>query len=159
MLQAAADAGNLYAQQHPDEVLVKKRCRFVRKILLGGYMLAMALMTGVDGALNSAVNGTAPQVSFARGRGSNAMAMNWKITTDGQVYLDINWHQPLEGPLSCNEAHVQSEEGLNIHGSTFHGGVTIFHGVNENWPHIPLMALMPLMFFNCNPTPIKRIIT
>ena len=138
ILEAAADAGNLYAKQHPDKVLVKKALPVRPQDFIGGYMLAMALMTGVDGALNAAVNGTAPEVPFAQtGRGSNAMAMNSKITADGQVYLDVNSHQPLEGPLSWYEAHVCSEEGWNMHGSTFHGGVTIFHGVNEylGWAH------------------------
>lgn len=138
LLQAAADAGNLYAEKHPEQVKVKQALPVRPQDFIGGYMLAMALMTGVDGALGSVVGGTAPEVSFAdKGRGSNAMAMNSKITADGAVYLDVNSHQPLEGPLSWYEAHVQSEEGWNMHGSTFHGGVTIFHGVNENlgWAH------------------------
>lgn len=138
ILEAAAAAGNRYAEQHPDKILVKKAFPIQPEDFIGGYMLGMGLMTGVDGALNAVVNGTAPEVSFNKdGRGSNAMAMNSKKTADGLVYLDINSHQPLEGPLSWYEAHLHSEEGLNIHGSTFHGGVSIFHGVNENlgWAH------------------------
>lgn len=138
ILEAAAAAGNRYAEQHPDQVLVKKAFPIKPQDFIGGYMLGMGLMTGVDGALNMAVNGTAPQVPFAeKGRGSNAMAMNSKITADGNVYLDVNSHQPLEGPMSWYEAHLQSEEGWNMFGSTFHGGVSIFHGVNENlgWAH------------------------
>lgn len=158
LLEAAADAGNLYARQHPDKVLVKKALPVRPQDFIGGYMLAMALMTGVDGALNSVVNGTAPQVSFAdKGRGSNAMAMNSKITADGQVYLDINSHQPLEGPLSWYEAHVCSEEGWNMHGSTFHGGVTIFHGVNENlgWAHTT-NGFDAIDIFQLQPDPDKK---
>jgi len=101
LLQAAADAGNKYAELHPDEVLVKQAIPVGPKDFIAGYMLSMALMTGVDGALNSMVNGTVPEVSFGeKGRGSNAMAFNSRKTTDGNVYLDINSHQPLEGPLS-----------------------------------------------------------
>jgi acyl-homoserine-lactone acylase len=138
ILQAAADAGNLYAKQHPNEVLVKKAMPVGPKDFIAGYMLAMALMTGVDGQLNNMVSGTVAPVPFGEtGRGSNAIAMNSKKTADGLVYLDVNSHQPLEGPLSWYEAHMCSEEGLNMYGSTFHGGVTIFHGVNENlgWAH------------------------
>ena len=138
LLQAAADAGNKYAALHPNEVLVKQALPVGPKDFIGGYMLAMALMTGVDGALGQMVNGTVPPVSFVdKGRGSNAMAMNSKKTADGHVYLDVNSHQPLEGPLSWYECHIHSDEGWNMYGSTFAGGVTIFHGVNENlgWAH------------------------
>ncbi|MEO0339688.1 MAG: penicillin acylase family protein [Bacteroidota bacterium] len=49
----------------------------------------------------------------------------------------MNSHQPLEGWYSWYEAHLISDEGLNILGGTFPGGVTIFHGVNEHlgWAH------------------------
>ena len=138
ILQAAADAGNRYAELHPKEVLVKSAMPVGPKDFIAGYMLSMALMTGIDGALNNMINGTVATIPFVeKGRGSNAIAMNSNITADGSVYLDVNSHQPMEGPLSWYEAHVQSEEGLNMYGSTFHGGVTIFHGVNENlgWAH------------------------
>ena len=70
-------------------------------------------------------------------RGSNALAMNSNITADGGVYLDVNAHQPLEGPMSWYEVHLHSEEGWNALGATFHGAVSLFHGVNENlgWAH------------------------
>lgn len=138
LLQAAADAGNLYAERHPDKVLVKKALPVKPQDFISGYMLSMALMTGIDGALNTVVNKQVPEVPLSeKGRGSNGMAMNSKITADGHVYLDVNSHQPLEGPLSWYEAHVCSEEGWNMYGSTFHGGITIFHGVNEylGWAH------------------------
>jgi acyl-homoserine-lactone acylase len=158
LLQAAADAGNKYAELHPDEVLVKQAIPVGPKDFIAGYMLSMALMTGVDGALNSMVNGTVPEVSFGeKGRGSNAMAFNSRKTTDGNVYLDINSHQPLEGPLSWYEAHVQSEEGWNMHGSTFHGGVTIFHGANENlgWAHTT-NGFDAIDIFQLQPDPKKK---
>jgi acyl-homoserine-lactone acylase len=48
------------------------------------------------------------------GTGSNALAMNSNITADGSVYLDVNTHQPLEGPTSWFEAHLQSEGGVEF---------------------------------------------
>jgi acyl-homoserine-lactone acylase len=158
LLQAAADAGNRYAELHPDKVLVKQAIPVEPKDFIAGYMLAMALMTGVDGALGQMVSGTVPPVSFAEsGRGSNAIAMNSRITADGNVYLDVNSHQPLEGPLSWYEAHVQSEEGWNMHGSTFHGGVTIFHGVNEflGWAHTT-NGFDAIDIFQLQPDPKKK---
>ena len=51
ILQAAADAGNRYAAQHPDQVLVKKAIPIKPEDFIAGYMLGMGLMTGVDGAI------------------------------------------------------------------------------------------------------------
>ncbi len=138
LLDAGCAAVNKYAKLHPDEILVKQAFPAVPADILSGYMLSQALMVGVDGALGSMVDGNVPKVSFAEaGKGSNAMAFNSAKTADGNVYLDINSHQPLEGPLSWYEAHVCSEEGWNMMGSTFHGGISIFHGANENlgWAH------------------------
>ena len=51
--------------------------------------------------------------------------------------MAVNSHQPLEGWYSWYEAHLISEEGMNILGGTFAGGICIFHGANENlgWAH------------------------
>ena len=158
LLQAAADAGNKFAAMHPNEVMVKKAFPVGPKDYIGGYMLAMALMTGIDGALGQMVNGTVPPVSFVeKGRGSNAMAMNSKITADGKTYLDVNSHQPLEGPLSWYEAHVHSDEGWNMYGSTFDGGITIFHGVNENlgWAHTT-NGFDAIDIYQLQPDPAKK---
>lgn len=158
VLEAGAAAGNLYAERHPEEVIVKQAFPVRPQDFLSGYMLAMALMTGVDGALNSIVSGTAPEVSFSEaGRGSNGIAMNSRKTADGNVYLDVNSHQPLEGPLSWYEAHVHSEEGWNMYGSTFHGGLTIFHGVNENlgWAHT-INGFDAIDIFQLQPDPKKK---
>lgn len=158
ILEAGAAAGNLYAEKHPEEVLVKQVFPVRPQDFLCGYMLGMALMTGVDGALNSVVSGTAPEVSFAeQGKGSNALAMNSRKTADGSVFLAVNSHQPLEGPLSWYEAHIHSEEGWNIHGSTFHGGVSIFHGVNEHlgWAHT-INAFDAIDIYQLQPDPKKK---
>ncbi|MEN9459685.1 MAG: hypothetical protein RL135_2308, partial [Bacteroidota bacterium] len=70
-------------------------------------------------------------------QGSNAFAFNSNKTSDGQVYLNINAHQPLEGPVAFYEAHLSSEEGWNILGANFPGAPSILHGVNEHlgWAH------------------------
>lgn len=138
ILEAMTEAVNKYAALHPDEVLVKKAFPSSPKDIVAGYVLAEALLSGVDGPLKNIVNGRQPVVPFAEnGKGSNGIAFNSSKTKDGNVYLDINSHQPLEGPLSWYEIHLCSEEGWNVLGGTFHGGVTVFHGVNENlgWAH------------------------
>jgi len=71
------------------------------------------------------------------GIGSNAFAMNGNITADGNTYLCINPHMHVDGPLSFYEAHLYSEEGLNITGTLFQGGTCIFMGNNQylGWTH------------------------
>jgi len=69
--------------------------------------------------------------------GSNTFAFKASKTTDNQTTLIVNPHQPLEGPFGWYEAHLCSDEGLNITGALFPGGVCIFLGNNEHlgWSH------------------------
>ena len=138
LLEAGAAAGNDWAKKNPDRLFFKSLLPIRPTDFIAGYMLSMALMTGVDGAIKSVVGESMPTIEYNKdARGSNALAMNSNITADGNVYLDCNAHQPLEGPMSWYEAHLHSDEGLNILGATFHGAVSIFHGTNENlgWAH------------------------
>ena len=70
-------------------------------------------------------------------KGSNTFAFNSSKTTDGDTYLAINTHQPLDGPVSWYEAHLCSEEGTNILGALFAGSPSILIGANEHlgWAH------------------------
>lgn len=138
LLEAGAAAGNDYCKKHPEKVGFKTLLPIRPQDFIAGYMMSMALMTGVDGAVKSIVGGSVPSIEYNKNaRGSNALAMNSKITADGNVYLDVNAHQPLQGPMSWYEAHLHSDEGWNMIGATFHGAVSIFHGVNEylGWAH------------------------
>lgn len=71
------------------------------------------------------------------GTGSNAFAVAPHRTEDGKTWLLSNSHQPLEGPMAWYEAHVNSDEGWNMLGGLFPGGLSIFVGTNENlgWTH------------------------
>lgn len=94
-------------------------------------------MSGVDRSLSQVLNEKVATVPGIAGAGSNAFAVSARRTTDGQTYLAINSHQPLEGPNSWYEAHLHSEEGLNILGGTFAGAPVIHLGVNPylGWAH------------------------
>lgn len=142
VLAGFADGINAYAAKHKDEVLVKGAFPLSPKELTMAHTLGMVAMSGVDGTIKGMLNGEiAPPDGWEENelgkRGSNGIAFSRRITTDNKTYLDINSHQPLEGPLSWYEAHLCSEEGWNILGGTFPGGLCIFHGVNENlgWAH------------------------
>jgi acyl-homoserine-lactone acylase len=69
--------------------------------------------------------------------GSNVIAMNSSKTVSGETFLAINTHQPLEGPTSWYEVHLNSEEGTNIIGTMYPGTPNILIGVNEHlgWSH------------------------
>ena len=49
----------------------------------------------------------------------------------------INTHQPLEGPTSWYEVHLNSDEGTNIIGTMYPGTPNVLIGVNEHlgWSH------------------------
>lgn len=138
IMEAYAQGVNRYAQLHPKEVLVKKAFPVTAKDMAKGYVFAMSLMCDVGGVLQKVMSGEILDADDRfRGIGSNAFAFNSKITQDGNTYLDINSHQPIEGPLSWYEAHLCSEEGWNIVGGLFHGSVSVLHGTNEylGWAH------------------------
>ena len=137
ILESYAAGINAYAKAHPNEVLVKKCFPVTPKDMLTYSVLQLAISCGADKALKEITDGTVPMIPQLAPGGSNAYAFNSKITEDGNVYLAINSHQPLEGPVAWYEVHLQSEEGWNILGALFPGSPSILHGVNEylGWAH------------------------
>lgn len=135
VLQSYCDGINAYAQSHPREVLLRKMFPVTPRDMLTYSVLQLAISAGADDALRKINGGTIP-LALQPG-GSNAYAFNSNITADGQTYLAINSHQPLEGPVAWYEAHLVSEEGWNILGALFPGSPIILHGVNEylGWAH------------------------
>ena len=69
--------------------------------------------------------------------GSNVIAMNSSKTISGETFLAINTHQPLEGPTSWYEVHLNSDQGTNIIGTMYPGTPNVLIGVNEylGWSH------------------------
>ena len=139
---------NDYAATHPDEILLDGIFPATINDMVAGYSLGMALMTNVHMGVIKMLNGNMTVGGLITPKGSNAIAMSNKKTTNGKTFLAINSHQPLEGPFSWYEAHLQSDEGLNIIGGTFPGGATIFHGVNDSlgWAHTVSQADMDDIF-------------
>ncbi|TNF28778.1 MAG: acylase [Bacteroidetes bacterium] len=139
VLEGAAAGANAYYNKHPELAWDKKLLPVKPQDFVTGYMLAMALMGGVQGTVEKMVDGRIQNdvPKHEDGIGSNAYAFNSNKTADGNTYLAVNAHQPIEGLLSWYEAHVCSEEGWNIVGGLFHGSPTIFLGTNENlgWAH------------------------
>lgn len=143
VLSAYVLACNNYAKQHPEEIWIKDIFPVTEKDMLVGYTIGMALMTNVPMSVIKIFDGNIHKFeSLITQRGSNAFALNGNKTKDGNVYLGINSHQPLEGPYSWYEAHLHSNEGWNVMGGTFPGGMSIFHGTTPNfgWAHTISMA-------------------
>lgn len=137
-LESYVQGVNAYAKLHPKKVLLEDIFPISGEDVITGYLLGNVeishagkdLIAILDESIGKDLNTEVP-------KGSNAFAFSSKKTKDGKTYLAINSHQPLEGWYSWYEAHLISEEGMNILGGTFAGGICIFHGVNEHlgWAH------------------------
>ncbi len=64
--------------------------------------------------------------------GSNAIAVGPLRSANGSTLLAINSHQPLTGPVAWYEAHMSSDEGLDIMGGTFAGSPTMGVGFTRH---------------------------
>ncbi len=128
---------NRYAALHPDELLHKKLFPITNKDLIASSVFALTIFNGGDKALERIYNNAEAEAPELNKKGSNAFAIHSSKTTTGESFLLINAHQPNSGPQSFYEAHICSEEGLNILGGLLAGGPCILHGVNENlgWAH------------------------
>ncbi len=137
LITAYTQGLNNFAKKYPKRVLLKESFPVTVEEVLTAYILSLAVISGADQTIQNLFAGKVEEAIDLSGRGSNAFAFNRGKTKDDMVYLNINSHQPLEGPTSWYEAHLVSEEGWNALGGLFPGGATIFHGTNENlgWAH------------------------
>jgi acyl-homoserine-lactone acylase len=136
VLEGYCDGLNAYARTHPKELFVKRAFPVSPKDILTYTVLQLALGCGVEDAMKKIFHGSIPLAEW-KPDGSNAFALNSKKTADGNVYVAINTHHPLEGQVSWYEAHLSSQQGWNIVGALFPGSPVIFTGINENlaWTH------------------------
>lgn len=137
VLDAYINGINDYARLHPEEVLVKKAFPANITDYLSAVSFSLCIISGADKVIGNVMGNKAQVIPGFQSGGSNAFAIHPAKTSTGEAFLAINSHQPLEGPVAWYEAHLQSEEGLNIIGALFPGGATVFAGVNEHlgWAH------------------------
>lgn len=121
---------NRYAELHPQGIKVNDLFPIEVKDVLRSYVVVMSFLTNASGALDKIYNGKLDDVKV--GLGSNAFAVNSTLTEDNNTYLCINPHLQMLGSFSFYEAHMVSNEGLNMHGSLFLGGTSIYMGNNEH---------------------------
>ncbi|MBM3290487.1 MAG: acylase, partial [Candidatus Hydrogenedentes bacterium] len=148
--EAYADGLNYYAAVHPGEV-PRKLLPFTGKDVVAGFVFKGPFFYGLDNAVQqlfgperkhkvSEKNPATAAAEFLHDDlelGSNTSAVSPKRSADGSTLLNINSHQPWEGPVAWYEAHLVSEEGWDIVGGTFPGAPLILHGHNRDlgWAH------------------------
>ncbi|MBT5439020.1 MAG: acylase, partial [Flavobacteriales bacterium] len=143
VIEGYVEGVNAYAKSHPEQVLVKNSFPFSVMDYLTGYNLVIHFFSDTGDILGDILNGTVETVEEANIKmeqktiGSNAFAFSRKIMQNDKTVLNVNTHQPLEGPFSWYEAHVVSDAGWNMLGGLFPGAPFPMIGTNENlgWTH------------------------
>jgi acyl-homoserine-lactone acylase len=137
LIDGYVQAINNYAKTHPNEVLHKKIFPVTHKEYISASVFALTIFNGADKALLRIFNNQERELPELNKKGSNSSAIHPSKTSTGEAFLLINAHQPNTGPQSFYEAHINSEEGLNVAGGLLAGGPCILHGANENlgWAH------------------------
>lgn len=135
---------NAYARKYPEKVLIKNSFPLSIYDYLTGLNLMLHLFSDTGDVIGQLFNNNVEPLDEMSGVddigttiGSNGFAFKSSKTRDGKTYLNVNTHQPLEGPFSWYEAHVNSEEGWNMLGGLFPGLPLPVIGTNENlgWTH------------------------
>ena len=130
---------NRYAELNPKKVLVKKLFPITPKKMLRYSFLQLFISSEGDRAIRAIFENDFETLNFQRRNelGSNLFSFSTKKTNNGETYMAVNTHQPLDGPTSWYEAHLESKEGTSIIGATFAGAPCILTGSNKNlaWTH------------------------
>ena len=146
LVEGYADGLNHYAALHPDEVY-PNLFPVSGQDVVAGFVHKTPFFFGVEGVIGDlfgeerplpvTTKQTASQLPPTVRYGSNTFAVSPTRSANGETFLDINAHQPWEGPVTWYEAHVHSEAGWNMVGGLFPGAPVILVGHNEHlgWGH------------------------
>lgn len=139
VVESYAAGMNQFALKHPEQVLVSDLFPLTPQKMLRYAQLQLFISSKGDQWVSKILNNTVRNEikPETEPKGSNTFGFNSAKTTNGNTFLAINTHQPLDGPVSWYEAHLCSDEGTNIVGALFAGSPNILIGVNENlaWTH------------------------
>lgn len=146
-LEAYAAGLNFFAAQHPEKIW-PGLAPFTAQDVIAGFVFKTPLFYGLDKtllellneertqqlALNPGAGNTAwlPTKYPEPERGSNALAIAPHRSDDNTTRLLINSHQPLSGPVAWWEAHLVSEQGMNMTGGLFAATPIVLHGFNQH---------------------------
>ena len=144
VIEGYVEGINAYAESHPEEVLIKGTFPMSIMDYLAGYNMVIHFFSDSGEILRDLIGN---KIEYAdslfeenvsdKTIGSNAFMIRKQKTEDNKTYLNVNTHQPLDGPFSWYEAHVVSDEGWNMLGSLFPGSPFPLIGTNEHlgWTH------------------------
>jgi len=135
-LKAYAQGINDYAANHPDNIVLERIYPVGPKDIVKAHFISLAFVTGAQDPIQDILEGSYEEKD-KNGVGSNAFAFNTHRTVDSSTYLCIDPHLPLKGDLTVTEAHMVSDEGMNMMGALPPGGVSVLMGTNQNlgWAH------------------------
>lgn len=145
VLDAYAAGVNLYASEHPNDVIAGVM-PVTGKDIAAGFAFRTPFFYGFGRIVEELTGATSQPVATSDGPqqaalypgltdfaiGSNAAALAPSRTADGGTRLLVNSHQPWTGPVSWYEARVKSDEGWDMAGGVFVGSPFILHGVGAN---------------------------
>ena len=130
---------NRFAELYPEKVLVKKLFPITVKKMLKYSFLQLFISSEGDRAIRAIFENDLKSLKFQRKNelGSNLFSFSTNRTKNGETYMAVNTHQPLDGPTSWYEVHLESEEGTSIIGATFAGAPCVLTGSNKDlaWTH------------------------
>ena len=133
------DGLNAYASKYPEQVLVKGSFPLSIYDYLTGLNLMLHLFSDTGDIIGQLLSNSINPIDEMSGVdnigssiGSNGFAFSSIKTLDKKSYLNINTHQPLEGPFAWYQAHLNSNEGWNMLGGIFPGLPLPVIGTNEN---------------------------
>ncbi len=151
LCEAYAEGVTLYASEHPQEIIAKGLFPASGKDVVAGFVARVPLFFGLNRTVEEVfrpeqakpVSRKTPVAAaedfYLQGAqiGSNAFAVGPGRSADGATRLAVNSHQPWTGPVAWYEAHMHSNQGMDMVGGTFPGSPIILHGHNRNlgWAH------------------------
>ena len=104
---------NAYAKKYPEKVLVKNSFPLSIYDYLTGLNLMLHLFSDTGDVIGQLLSNSINPIDEMSGVdnigssiGSNGFALNSIKTLDKKAYLNMNTHQPLEGPFSVSYTHL-----------------------------------------------------
>lgn len=177
VMTAYADGLNHYSALHPDEVATPDLFPVTGKDVTAGFMLKVPVFFGLDSAVGQLFEppqnedigywdigdekSAISQYPASAPYGSNVFAVSPARSANGETFLAVNSHQPWSGPATWYEAHLHSEEGLDVVGGLLPGSplVNLGHNRHLGWSftvnHPDLVDIYELEINPDNPNQYK----